>query len=208
MARLVTAMSNAIAGSVPARRDIPWKPPAASMDSSGHASDARATVKSAVDAIIGMWETAATYASCSAASMIIGVAPSSVARLVTLSIERSLAVTGGTITQRAPSNSDASAAIGPDSVLPAMGWLPTNPLWSPRYWRAQCITCDFVEPVSVITASGFTTLAIASSIFAIARTGVAMMTTSASRTASSGVAARSVMAPVRCAAAAKRCSRS
>ena len=58
--RFVTAMSNAIAGSVPARRVVSRNPPAASSDSSGHASEARSIENIAVAASIGMCEIAAT----------------------------------------------------------------------------------------------------------------------------------------------------
>ena len=72
----------------------------------------------------GTWLTAATAASCSAAPMRTGVAPTSTARSRTAASAAGSAPSA-TSTQGRPANRSESAADAPLRSRPAMGWEPT-----------------------------------------------------------------------------------
>ena len=108
--------------------------------------------------------------------MYIGLAPSPAAKPATISTEAFEALRVGVTTQRAPSNSFASACSAPTSVLPAMGWPPTKLMVSGSTSCAQLITSALVEPVSVTMAPGMRALAISSITSRMARMGVLITT--------------------------------
>ena len=116
----------------------------------------------------GMWETAATAASCSAASMRTGVAPTSTARFLMTS-SASDAESWPTTTQGRPAKRSESAAAAPERSRPAIGWEPTyRRAPAPARARTSATTRSLTEATSVTTAWGWaascatTTLAVTS----------------------------------------------
>ena len=79
--------------------------------------------------------------------------------------------------------SEASAASGPESVLPAIGCPPMKDTDVGSISSAHCMTADLVLAVSVTIVPGFRCGAMSRNIVCIAITGVASITRCAVSTA-------------------------
>ena len=103
----------------------------------------------------GTWETAATAASCSAAPMRTGVAPTSTARFLMTSSACG-SESWPTSTQGRPAKRSQSAAPAPERSRPAIGWEPTYLRASlPARARTSATTRSLTEATSVTTALGW-----------------------------------------------------